>query len=72
MKNIKRTVLGEKIGRIHMEKQNLDKMGGRRVSALRGGGKRPSSSDIVGAGEISSGGDGQSPKRRKLLSSKSV
>jgi hypothetical protein len=34
-KNIKRTALGEKVGRIHMKKQNLDKMKVRRVDALR-------------------------------------
>lgn len=37
VKNIQRTTLGEKLGRIHMKKQNLDKMGGRRVTALRDG-----------------------------------
>jgi hypothetical protein len=34
-KNIKRTALGEKVGRLHMKKQNLDKMKVRRVDALR-------------------------------------
>ena len=37
VKNVKKTMLGEKLGRIHMKKQNLDKMGGRRVTALRDG-----------------------------------
>ena len=37
VKNIKRTSLGDKVGRIHMKPQHLDKMGGRRVTALRGG-----------------------------------
>lgn len=43
IKNIKRTDMGEKLGRLHMRKQNLDKMGGKRVTALRSGGgdKRP-------------------------------
>jgi len=35
VKNTKRTVLGDKVGRIHMEKQNLDKMGGKKIAALR-------------------------------------
>lgn len=35
VKNITRTIIGEKIGRLHMEKQNLDKMGGKRSTALR-------------------------------------
>jgi hypothetical protein len=35
IKNITKTVLGETVGRIHMKKQNFDKMGGRKVTALR-------------------------------------
>ena len=27
--------MGDKVGQIHMKKQNLDKMGGRKISALR-------------------------------------
>ena len=27
--------MGDKVGKIHMKKQNLDKMGGRKISALR-------------------------------------
>lgn len=38
VKNVERTVMGDKIGRIHMEHQNLDKMGGRRMNVLRNGG----------------------------------
>jgi ribosome production factor 2 len=34
-KNISRTATGEKLGRIHLKKQNLDTMGNRRVPALR-------------------------------------
>ncbi len=34
-KNIKVTSRGDKVGRIHMTKQNLDKMDVRRVGALR-------------------------------------
>lgn len=34
-KNISRNTLGDKIGRVHLKKQNLDQMGGRRVNALR-------------------------------------
>jgi ribosome production factor 2 len=39
-KNVNKTVLGDKIGRVHMKKQQLDKMGGKRAPALRDG-KRP-------------------------------
>ena len=38
VKNVKRNEVGDKLGRIHMEKQNLDKMNSRRVTALRNGG----------------------------------
>lgn len=38
VKNISRNDMGDKLGRIHMEKQNLDKMNTRRVTALRNGG----------------------------------
>ena len=34
-KNIARSDKGDKIGRIHMKKQNLDKLAGKRTSALR-------------------------------------
>jgi ribosome production factor 2 len=40
VKNISRNELGEKMGRIHMEKQNLDTMKSRRVTALRNGGRK--------------------------------
>ena len=39
-KNVSKSVIGDSVGRLHMKKQNLDKMGGRRSTALRGG-KRP-------------------------------
>lgn len=45
MKNIKRSAIGDKLGRIHMKPQNLDNMGGRRVDALRNRNKRPASAD---------------------------
>ncbi len=35
MKNIARNVLGDKVARIHMKKQNFDGLGGRRMNALR-------------------------------------
>lgn len=36
LKNITHSsLMGDKVGRIHMKKQNLDKMNVRRVSALR-------------------------------------
>jgi ribosome production factor 2 len=48
VKNIERDIMGDKVGRIHMRKQNLDKMGGKRVTALRAGGdQRP----LVAVGE---------------------
>ncbi len=34
-KNVERSNKGDKMGRIHMKKQNLDKLGGRRSIALR-------------------------------------
>ena len=40
VKNITRTALGDKIGRIHMKKQNLDQMGGKRVPVLRNSSKK--------------------------------
>jgi ribosome production factor 2 len=46
VKNVKRSALGDKLGRIHMKPQNLDNMGGRRVDALRNNGskkRRPAS-----------------------------
>lgn len=42
VKNIDRNILGDKVGRIHMTKQNLDKMGGKRVKVLRSFGKKRS------------------------------
>lgn len=45
MKNIKRSAIGDKLGRIHMKPQNLDNMGGRRVDALRNRNKRPAGAD---------------------------
>jgi RNA polymerase-interacting CarD/CdnL/TRCF family regulator len=32
---VSETILGETVGKIHMKKQNLDKMGVRKVTALR-------------------------------------
>jgi len=37
VKNVSETVLGAKVGKIHMKKQNFAKMGGRRNTALRDG-----------------------------------
>lgn len=42
VKNIAKSSFGDKIGKIHMKKQNLDKMGVRRVGALRNAGKKRS------------------------------
>ncbi len=44
MKNINRSDKGDKVGRIHMKRQNLDEIGGRRSVALRNR-KRSSSDD---------------------------
>ena len=49
VKNIKYTALGEKVGRIHMKKQNLDEMGGRRVTALRDSSKKRLADDDEGS-----------------------
>jgi hypothetical protein len=52
VKNVKRSALGDKLGRIHMKPQNLDNMGGRRVDALRNNGskkRRTSSGDSDGS-----------------------
>ena len=42
---MKKTSIGDKVGRIHMKKQNLDSRGGKLVSALRNNKKRLSNSD---------------------------
>ena len=52
MKNISKSNLGDKVGRIHMKKQNLDKMGGRKISALRKGNKS-STEDVQNAEQVS-------------------
>jgi ribosome production factor 2 len=39
-KNISRNALGDKLGQVHMERQDFDKMNVRRVKALRNGGSR--------------------------------
>jgi len=45
-KNVSRNVLGDKLGRVHMERQDFEKMQVRRVKALRdGGNKRKDMSD---------------------------
>lgn len=35
VKNVSRTMLGEKLGRIHMKPQDLDRRGGKKMRALR-------------------------------------
>ena len=67
MKNIKRTSLGDKVGRIHMKPQHLDKMGGRRVNALRGGRRKDSVDESNGDSSKKEGGRSgrQSPLKRK-------
>ena len=59
VKNIKRSSMGDKLGRIHMKPQNLDNMGGRRVDALRNRKKRPAS------GESNEGGGGRDRSAKK-------
>lgn len=45
VKNITRTSLGDKVGRVHMKKQDLDNMKSRRVTALRNNKKRSAPGD---------------------------
>lgn len=45
VKNIKEGVMGEKVGRLHIKKQDLDNMGGKQVSALRKRKDAPGSGD---------------------------
>lgn len=51
VKNVKRTEMGDKIGRIHMKKQNLDTMQVKRIKVLRdtGGKKESEGADQDGA-----------------------
>jgi hypothetical protein len=58
VKNIQRTSVGDKIGRIHMKPQNLDASVGKRISVLRNSGNKRSSD---GADRR----EGTSPKRVK-------
>ena len=60
--------MGDKVGRIHMKKQNLDKMDSRRATALRGERhslKRSSSDAGVGAVAGAGAGAGKMEKREK-------
>lgn len=52
MKNVKENILGDKIGRIHMKKQNLDAIGGKRVKALRNAGKRERGDGAIDVDEL--------------------
>jgi hypothetical protein len=59
VKNISKTIMGDKAGRIHMEHQNLDKMNSRRATALRG--ERHTKRDLENSpGEVQS-----KPKRSR-------
>lgn len=51
VKNIERDAMGDKVGRIHMKKQHLDKMGGKRVTALRSGGSGDNKRRLVDVDE---------------------
>mmetsp|Transcript_34622 Transcript_34622/g.35308 ORF Transcript_34622/g.35308 Transcript_34622/m.35308 type:complete len:335 (+) Transcript_34622:102-1106(+) len=72
VKNIRESSMGDKIGRIHMMPQNLDKMGTRRMSALRNKKKAPeenANATVEKAGKTTrkddSSKDESSGKRRK-------
>jgi hypothetical protein len=56
VKNVREGVLGERLGRLHVKRQDLDNMGTRQVAALRE--KRSSS------GEGQGGGDAGKKRRR--------
>ena len=60
VKNITKTDLGEKVGRIHVKKQNFEKIGGRHVTALRE--KRGMTADGLESESANKGG-----KRRKIV-----
>jgi hypothetical protein len=68
VKNISASSLGDKVGRIHMKKQNLDKMDARRVSALTGRGKRSAPS----GGDENVGADGSSGQSKAKKRPRSV
>lgn len=65
VKNVERNETGDKLGRIHMKKQNLDDLGGRKMTALRGRGIKRSSS--ANDGSVS---NSEAPKK-KLKAAKS-
>ena len=65
VKNVKENALGEKFGRIHMKKQNLDKMGGRRVTALRDGKRDLTDTSHEAEGSGGGGGGGGDRKRQR-------
>lgn len=54
VKNISRTSLGDKVGRIHMKRQNLDKLAkeGRKVTALRNTKRNITKVDTSAFGEM--------------------
>ena len=56
VKNISNTTMGEKVGRLHLKRQNFEKIGGRRVSALRG--SRRGKTDFDDTNHDSSNGGG--------------
>lgn len=67
VKNISRTSLGDKLGRIHMKPQHLDKMGGRRVGALRVRKEKSGKTDKSGSNSNSNSNSNSvtSEKKRK-------
>lgn len=70
VKNISSGIMGEKLGRIHMKKQNLDKMDTRRMKVLRDRNPKVSSNsssttDGSGSGGKKRSSDGESPAASK-------
>ena len=61
--------MGDKLGRLHMERQNLDKMKSRRATALRG--ERHSKSAEAGDQKTAAveSGNANATKKRRLSSS---
>jgi ribosome production factor 2 len=60
VKNVTKTGLGDKVGRLHVKKQNFDKMGFRQVTALRE--KRGMTEDGPAEASTNKGG-----KRRRIV-----
>ncbi len=68
VKNVTRDQLGDKVGRIHMKRQNFDSLGGRRLTALRTSGGS-SKKDRPSTSNSNSLGDKSNKKKRSLSDS---